>query len=124
MVQPREAETPSPRKQLWWCNLHHIVNDGYIASIALLLPFMAADLGLSYSESGLIKTFSHGAISAAQLPAGFLAGRLGEILLLGSGTALFGLGYAGLLLAFSYPAALAAEAEDAGSAKEPLNVLV
>lgn len=109
MTQPRVAPTPpSPNKQLWWCNLHHVINDGYIASLSLLLPFIATDLGLSYSQAGLLKTFSHGAISAAQLPAGFLAERLGEILLLGAGTSLFGLGYAGLLLAFSFPMALAA----------------
>ena len=68
MTQPRVAPTPpSPNKQLWWCNLHHVINDGYIASLSLLLPFIAADLGLSYSQAGLLKTFSHGAISAAHL---------------------------------------------------------
>jgi MFS transporter, FSR family, fosmidomycin resistance protein len=102
------TQNPSPKKQLWWCNLHHVVNDGYIASLSLLLPFIAVDLDLSYTQAGLLKTFSHGAISAAQLPAGFLAERLGEILLLGAGTSLFGLGYAGLMLAFSFPIALAA----------------
>jgi len=102
------SQQPSPRKQLWWCNIHHVINDGYIASLSLLLPFIAADLGLSYTQSGLLKTVSHGAMSAAQLPAGFLAERLGEILLLGSGTAFFGLSYAGLLFAVSYPMALAA----------------
>jgi MFS family permease len=85
-----------------------VINDGYIASLSLLLPFIVADLGLSYTQSGLLKTVSHGAMSAAQLPAGFLAERLGEILLLGSGTAFFGLSYAGLLFVVSYPMALAA----------------
>ncbi len=98
----------NPRRQLWWCNLHHIVNDGYVASLSLLLPFIAADLGLDYTTSGLLKTINYSAICAAQLPAGFLAERLGEILLLGLGTAVFGLGYAALLLAFTYPIALLA----------------
>ncbi|NKB69782.1 MAG: MFS transporter [Candidatus Latescibacteria bacterium] len=96
------------RKTLWWCNIHHIVNDGYIASLSLLLPFIAADLGLSYAESGLLKTVCQGAISAAQLPAGFLAERAGEVLLLGAGTTVFGLGYAGLMAAITYPLVLLA----------------
>ena len=55
MSQP---SPPTPRQQLWWCNIHHIVNDGYIASLSLLLPFIATDLGLSYTASGLLKTLN------------------------------------------------------------------
>ena len=103
-----KSSSDNSRKQLWWCNLHHIVNDGYVASLSLLLPFIAADLGLDYAASGLLKTVNYTAICVAQLPAGFLTERLGEILLLGSGTAIFGLGYAALLVAFSFPVALLA----------------
>ena len=87
------------RRHLWWCNALHVINDGYIASLSLLLPFIAADLNLTYTQSGLLKTASQGAISAAQIPAGLLAERYGEVLLLGLGTAWFGLSYAGLMLA-------------------------
>ena len=61
--------------QLWWCNILHIFNDGYLASLSLLLPFMAADLALSYTQAGLIKSVGIGAMSAAQIPAGLLAER-------------------------------------------------
>jgi FSR family fosmidomycin resistance protein-like MFS transporter len=101
-----QAFPHNPRKQLWWCNLHHIVNDGYIASLSLLLPFIAADLGLSYTESGLLKTVIQGSMSTTQLPAGFMAERVGEVLLLGIGTTFFGLSYAALFWAFSYPLVL------------------
>ena len=104
----KNSSSDNSRKHLWWCNLHHIVNDGYVASLSLLLPFIAVDLGLDYTASGLLKTIHYGAICVAQLPAGFLAERLGAILLLGSGTAIFGLGYAALLVAFSFPIALLA----------------
>ena len=106
--QTNTEDRRESRKTLWWCNVHHIVNDGYIASLSLLLPFIAADLGLSYTESGLLKTVCQGAISAAQVPAGFLAERVGEVLLLGAGTTFFGLGYAALMGAFVYPVALLA----------------
>ena len=65
--QPKD----NPKKHLWWCSILHIINDGYIASLSLLLPFIARDLNLTYTESGLLKTAIHGAISVAQVPAGF-----------------------------------------------------
>ena len=95
-----------PKKYLWWCSLLHIVNDGYISSLSILLPFIAVDLNLTYTQSGLLKTASHGAISATQIPAGILAERLGDILILGIGATWFSLSYMGLILAFSYPLAL------------------
>ena len=95
----------SLRTHLWWCSLLHVFNDGCLASLSLLLPFLAADLGLSYTQSGLVKTTCSVAISAAQIPAGLLAERFGEILIHGLGTAWFGLSYVGMLLAASYPLA-------------------
>ncbi len=105
------GESPLPsdregRRQLGWCSLLHVVNDGYIASLSLLLPFMAAELGLSYTQSGLLKTAVHAAISVAQIPAGLLVERVGETLLLGLGTAWFSAGFIALLLAFSFPVTL------------------
>ena len=95
-----------PKTQLWWCNLLHIFNDGYLTSLALLLPFLAADLGLNYTQSGLIKSTTSIAISAAQIPAGLAAERVGEILILGLGTAWFSLSYVAMLLVAGYPLAL------------------
>jgi MFS family permease len=97
----------SARAQLGWCSVLHVVNDGYIASLSLLVPFIAADLGLSYTQSGLLKTASHVAISAAQIPAGFLAEKTGEIFLLGLGSVWFSSSYIALLFAFGFPATLA-----------------
>ncbi len=102
---PKPSPT-KPKKYLWWCSLLHIINDGYISSLSILLPFIAIDLNLTYTQSGLLKTASHGAISATQIPAGILAERLGDILILGIGTTWFSLSYMGLILAFSYPLAL------------------
>lgn len=90
------------KKQLKWCSLLHVANDGYIASITVLLPFIAADLGLNYTQSGLLKTASASAIAAAQIPAGLLSERIGEVLTLGVGMAWFSLSYIVLTLAISY----------------------
>ncbi|RKX35913.1 MAG: hypothetical protein DRP71_01850 [Verrucomicrobia bacterium] len=102
-----ERKVSSARAHLGWCSVLHVVTDGYIASLSLLIPFIAVDLGLSYTQSGLLKTASHLAISTAQIPAGFLAEKTGEIFLLGLGTAWFSAGYIGLLFAFGFPATLA-----------------
>ena len=119
---PRDERGDSPRIQLWWCNLLHIFNDGYLASLALLLPFIAADLGLNYTQSGLIKTASSVAITGAQIPAGLLAERIGEVLVLGLGTAWFGLSYMAMLLVAGYPLLLlvALAAGTGGGAYHPV----
>ena len=102
----REQIQDNPKRHLWWCSLLHIINDGYISSLSLLLPFIATDLNLTYTQAGLIKTASHGAISATQIPAGILSERVGDILMLGLGATWFSLSYIGLILAVSYPLAL------------------
>ena len=105
-VDISKSNPTKPKKYLWWCSVLHIINDGYISSLSILLPFIAVDLNLTYSQSGFLKTASHGAISATQIPAGILAERLGDILILGIGATWFSLSYIGLILAFSYPLAL------------------
>ena len=101
-----KSNPTKPKKYLWWCSVLHIINDGYISSLSILLPFIAVDLNLTYAQSGFLKTASHGAISATQIPAGIFAERIGDILILGIGTTWFSLSYMGLILAFSYPLAL------------------
>ena len=77
-MRPDEDVRPphgQPRTQFWWCNLIHIFNDGYITSLSLLLPFIAVDLDLNYTQSGFLKSAINGAISVAQIPAGLLSER-------------------------------------------------
>jgi FSR family fosmidomycin resistance protein-like MFS transporter len=72
----------------------HVVNDGLFVGIYPLLPLVAADLGLTYAQIGGLKTAYSGASAALQVPAGMLAERLGEQLLLALGTGWVGLGLA------------------------------
>ncbi len=75
----------------------HILNDGYLASFVILLPFIAAGLGLSLTQVGILGSILNTAAVALALPAGYLAARFGGLrILLGAlmlyGGALFALG--------------------------------
>ena len=62
----------------------------------VLLPLIAQAFGLNYAQVGLIRTANRAAMSALQLPAGMLAERYGERLLLVAGTACAGFGFLAL----------------------------
>ena len=100
------AHPRHPRIYLGWCSLLHVIADGHLASVSLLLPFIAADLGLSYTQAGLIKAASHGAISIFQIPAGLLSERIGEVLILGLGLAWQSASFMALLVAVGFPLTL------------------
>lgn len=80
----------------------HVVNDGLFAGTYPLLPLLAAELGLTYAQVGAIKTAFSGASSVLQVPAGLVAERMGEQLLLSLGTTWVGLGVLGMALAGTY----------------------
>ena len=109
MTEPEPTDGQShgrPATQLWWCAILHIVNDGFVVSLAVLLPFIAADFDLTYTQSGFLRTVSELAICAGQIPAGIVSESVGEILVLGVGGVWFSLSYVALVIAFSYPVAL------------------
>src|SRR5438309_8907798 len=60
----------------------HVCNDAFFAVMYPILPFVAAELGLSYSEVGLVKTVFGGSSALLQFPAGLLAERWSEYFLL------------------------------------------
>ncbi len=70
----------------------HVVNDFIFVAFTPLLPLIAADLDLSYTQVGAIKAAFSGASSALQVPAGMAAERFGEQVLLALGTGWVGLG--------------------------------
>ena len=86
------------------------------------MPLIAADLGLSYAQVGLIKTAFSGASSVLQLPAGIIGEWWGEGLILLLGNAWVGLGLVGMALTGSYLALLvvALFAGIGGNAQHPL----
>jgi len=85
--------TSKLRSTLWWASVAHFLNDGLAAALTPLLPLMAADLALSYSQAGAVKAALNGVTSLSQLPAGFLATRTSEATFLGLGLGWFSLSF-------------------------------
>src|SRR5512136_1419028 len=84
----------------------HFIDDGFADSIYLLLPFIAAELHLSFSQVGLLKGVFSGAMSLFQLPMSLLGEKVGELTVIAGGN--FGLtgGFLLLSMAYSFPTIL------------------
>lgn len=80
----------------------HVLHDGFQNALYVLFPLMAADLQLSLTQVGLMKTVYSAAISLFQIPAGFLAEGLGEVAVLLGGTAALGGSFLAVGVAASY----------------------
>src|SRR4051812_18296220 len=99
----RSDAPTSPSRVLLVAACIHTCNDAMFAVMYPLLPLIAADLGLSYAQVGLVRAFYSGASGILQLPAGVLAERWGEysLLVLGNGWGAFGL--LGMAAATTFP---------------------
>jgi MFS family permease len=75
------------------------VHDGIADAIYVLLPIWAQAFGLSYAQVGVLRSAYSAALAFLQMPAGMLAERTGERVLLAAGTVVAGLAFA--LLAIS-----------------------
>ena len=106
------AEKPSaarhPLRELWLITIGHGLTHWYPATFYLLLPLIGNELGLSYSQIGLIMTCQYIASAVANVPGGVLVDTVGRKGLL-MGISLFWVGFPYLLIGFthSYPMLLA-----------------
>jgi MFS family permease len=82
-----------PRAVLAAASIIHFLHDGFSETLYVFLPLWASEFGLSFSQVGLIRSAYTGGMSAFQIPAGFLAERVGERWLLAAGTAITALGF-------------------------------
>jgi len=84
--------------------IFHFIDDGFTDSVYLLLPFIAAELNLSFSQVGLLKGVFSGAMSLFQVPLSLLGEKIGELAVIAVGT--FGLasGFLFLSRAYTFPA--------------------
>jgi MFS family permease len=103
MNQPEKTQRAG---SLFSFSSFHFLDDGFADSIYLLLPFIAAELHLSFSQVGLLKGVFSGAMSLFQLPMSLLGEKVGELTVIAGGN--FGLTGGFLLLswAYSFPAIL------------------
>lgn len=90
------SETAGRRATLATACSAHFVHDGFSDVIYLFLPIWQAELALTLTQVGVVKTCYAGLSALGQVPAGLLAERLGERRLLAAGTAVTGLAFLSL----------------------------
>jgi len=83
-------------RSLFSFSAFHFLDDGFTDSIYLLLPFIAAELNLSFSQVGLLKGVFSGSMGLLQFPLSLLGEKIGELTVIAVG--IFGLTCGFLLL--------------------------
>ncbi len=105
----RKSEpTASRGRVLFAAAALHTCNDAFFAVLYPLLPFIAAELSLSYAEVGLVKALFSASSGVLQLPAGLAAERWGEYMLLAWGNGWVAAGLLGMAAATTFPLLLGA----------------
>ena len=105
-MSSNSTEKVKRARSLFSFSAFHLIDDGFTDSIYLLLPFIAAELNLSFSQVGLLKGVFSGSMSLLQFPLSLLGERIGELTVIAAGT--FGLASGFLILSrvHTYPAIL------------------
>jgi MFS family permease len=88
-------------REMWLITLGHSLTHWYPATFYLILPIIGKELGLSYSQIGLIMTCQYIAGAVANIPGGVLVdtvGRKGVLM----AVSLFWVGFPYLLMGFSH----------------------
>jgi MFS transporter, FSR family, fosmidomycin resistance protein len=96
MATEMKSETSRKARPLFSFCAFHFIDDGFTDSLYLLLPFIAAELGLNFSQVGLLKGVFSVSMSLFQVPLSFLGEKIGELTVVAAGT--FGLAGGFLLL--------------------------
>ena len=102
------AESPAARhpwRELWLITIGHGLTHWYPATFYLLLPLIGSELGLSYSEIGLIMTCQYIASAVANIPGGMVVDTVGRKGLL-MAVSLFWVGFPYLLIGFTHSYAM------------------
>jgi MFS family permease len=69
---------PQTFKEVWLISAGHGLTHWYTATFYLLLPLIGKELGLSYTEIGLIMTIQHLAGAISNLPGGMIVDMVGK----------------------------------------------
>jgi MFS family permease len=100
VVIPQEPAA-RPWRELWLITIGHGLTHWYPATFYLLLPLIGTELGLSYSQIGLIMTCQYIASAVANVPGGVLVDTVGRKGLL-MAVSLFWIGFPYLLIGFAH----------------------
>jgi len=94
-----------PWRELWLITIGHGLTHWYPATFYLLLPLIGSELGLSYSQIGLIMTCQYVASAVANVPGGVIVDTVGRKGLL-MAISLFWVGFPYLLIGFTHSYAM------------------
>lgn len=72
------AAAPRSFKDVWLISAGHGLTHWYTATFYILLPLIGKELGLSYTEIGLIMTIQHLAGAISNLPGGMIVDMIGK----------------------------------------------
>jgi MFS family permease len=92
-------------RELWLITIGHGLTHWYPATFYLLLPIIGQELGLSYSQIGLIMTCQYVASAIANVPGGIVVDTVGRKGLL-MAVSLFWVGFPYLLISFTHSYAM------------------
>ncbi|HEX6530786.1 MAG TPA: MFS transporter [Burkholderiales bacterium] len=101
VVLPQDPAPARRWRELWLISIGHGLTHWYPATFYLLLPLIGAELGLSYSQIGLIMTCQYIASAIANVPGGVLVDTVGRKGLL-MAISLFWIGFPYLLIGFAH----------------------
>jgi predicted MFS family arabinose efflux permease len=102
--------------------LMHLVSDGCFVVVYPILPFIAREFDLSYTQIGMLKTALTASSTAFQIPMALLAERVGEITMLALGMAWVAAGFMviGVAVSFLHLLLLMLGAGTGGSVQHPV----
>ena len=72
------ATMPRSFRDVWLITTAHGLTHWYVATFYILLPLIGKEIGLSYTEIGLIMTVLHLVSAISNIPGGFLADTVGR----------------------------------------------
>ena len=105
VVLPQPPAARTDWRELWLITIGHGLTHWYPATFYLLLPLIGNELGLSYSQIGLIITCNYIAAAIANIPGGILVDTVGRKGLL-MAVSLFWIGFPYLLIGFTHSYAM------------------
>lgn len=81
------------QKTLRNLNTIHMLNDGFVTALPLLLPFIAADFGMNLTQVGFLGSLQGALMVFLALPSAYVAIKIGSFRTIGIVFALYGIGY-------------------------------
>ena len=96
-----DARLANPFREVWLITLGHSLTHWYPATFYLLLPIIGNELGLSFSQIGLVMSCQYIAGAVANVPGGVLVDTVGRKGLL-MAISLFWVGFPYLLMSFTH----------------------